>query len=221
MGQEISGIGVGISIIFAFLRWAFPTVPKPIAWSGVTAGALLILVGISMPQLNFTPLSIGSFLAGCVLIGAAVHLAMRPNQASKIAASAQSTRQAFSSRQKIIAAPLSLDKRGTLHLGDLADLVMAGYSMSSITLVLDANPISFGDQKLANGGTLFGANTVTVHKPEDIFLFDNMANNRKEISVGGRIFIVTLIGMKPFYLPEQDPAGPTHFMEYEFGVSEK
>jgi len=77
MGHEIpAAVGLGISIIFAFLRWAYPTVPRPVAWSGVIAGALIILLGLAMPHLNLTPASIGLFLIGCLCVGGAAYLAV-------------------------------------------------------------------------------------------------------------------------------------------------
>src|SRR4051812_21818027 len=63
MGREIA-VGVGISVVFAFLRWAVPVMPKPIAWAGVIAAVSVLLGGIMMPQLNLTIPVIGLVLLG-------------------------------------------------------------------------------------------------------------------------------------------------------------
>lgn len=77
MSHDI-GYGAAVSIIFAFLRWAVPAMPRQIAWSGVIAGIVILLVGWLMPQMNITLPVIALFLLGTIFIGGAVHLAMKP-----------------------------------------------------------------------------------------------------------------------------------------------
>ena len=77
MGQQIpAAVGVGISVIFAFARWVFPSIPQPVAWgSGAIAGALIIY-GPAMPHVKSYPSSIGLFLAGCLCIGGAIYFGL-------------------------------------------------------------------------------------------------------------------------------------------------
>jgi hypothetical protein len=77
MDQNL-GFGVGIAILFAFLRWALPALPKVTAWSGVIAGAIIVLVTWTMPQMNITLPVIALFVLGTIFIGGAVHLALKP-----------------------------------------------------------------------------------------------------------------------------------------------
>jgi hypothetical protein len=77
MSHDIA-YGAAISIIFAFVRWAIPTMPKSIAWSGVAAGLVVLLTAWLMPQMNLTLPVIALFLLGTIFIGGAVHLAMKP-----------------------------------------------------------------------------------------------------------------------------------------------
>jgi len=77
------GYGAAISIIFAFLRWAVPAMPKSIAWSGVIAGVITLLTAWLMPQMNITLPAIALFLLGAICIGGAVHLAMKPRSADR------------------------------------------------------------------------------------------------------------------------------------------
>jgi hypothetical protein len=81
------GYGVGIAVLFAFLRWALPALPKPIAWSGVIAGAIIVLVAWTMPQMNITLPAIVLFLVGAACLGGAVHLALKPKNSALSATS--------------------------------------------------------------------------------------------------------------------------------------
>jgi hypothetical protein len=83
MNHEIPASGVGISIIFAFLRWAFPTAPKSLAWSGIAAGALILLMSVAMPQFNPSLPAVGLFLAGCLCFGGSAYLAFNPPASAK------------------------------------------------------------------------------------------------------------------------------------------
>lgn len=76
MTQEVV-IGVGLTVLFAFARWRFPAVPRYIADAGILAGALMVLAGMTLPQLNLTLPVLGLFLAGCLCLGAAAHLAIK------------------------------------------------------------------------------------------------------------------------------------------------
>jgi hypothetical protein len=77
MDQNL-GFGVGIAVLFAFLRWALPAMPKAIAWSGVIAGAIIVSVAWTMPQMNITLPVIALFVFGAICVGGAVHLALKP-----------------------------------------------------------------------------------------------------------------------------------------------
>jgi hypothetical protein len=72
--------GVAISVIFAFLRWALPVMPKPVAWSGVVAGLLILLAAMFMLELNITLPAIGLFLVGKLCSGGAIYLSMGPKE---------------------------------------------------------------------------------------------------------------------------------------------
>jgi hypothetical protein len=84
MSHEIAVYGVGISVIFAFLPWAMPIMPKPVAWSGVLAGAIIFLQDALMPQINVTLSAIGLFLIGLLCIGGAIHLSLVPKATSAV-----------------------------------------------------------------------------------------------------------------------------------------
>jgi hypothetical protein len=75
MTQEIAVYGIGISIIFAFVRYAVPAMPKPIAWAGVVAGCCILLATL-ITQMNITIPAIVLFLVGALCIGGAVKLSL-------------------------------------------------------------------------------------------------------------------------------------------------
>jgi hypothetical protein len=77
MDQNL-GFGLGIAVLFAFLRWALPAMPKVIAWSGVIAGAIIVLAAWTMPQMNISLPVIALFVLGAICIGGAIHLALKP-----------------------------------------------------------------------------------------------------------------------------------------------
>jgi hypothetical protein len=94
MGHEIAASGVAISVIFAFIRWAMPVMPKPIAWSGVGAGIVVLLADWMSPQMNITLPAIGLFLVGALCIGIAVNMSIRPKPTqNEPGASASTTNQ--------------------------------------------------------------------------------------------------------------------------------
>jgi hypothetical protein len=78
MTGNVAIYGVAISIISIFLRYAVPAMPNPIAWSGVAAGALILMANLTMPQLNIGLPGIALFLVGALFIGAAIHLTLKP-----------------------------------------------------------------------------------------------------------------------------------------------
>ena len=77
MPQE-AAIGVAMAVIFAFLRWAIPAIPRTIAWSGVVAGLIVLLAAIGPIPMNLSLPVIALFLVGAICIGGAVHLAFKP-----------------------------------------------------------------------------------------------------------------------------------------------
>lgn len=50
--------------------------PRPIAWSGVAAGVLILLADIIEPQMNITIPAIFSFLIGAILMGLGIYLSL-------------------------------------------------------------------------------------------------------------------------------------------------
>jgi hypothetical protein len=77
MPQE-AAIGVAMAVIFAFLRWAIPAMPRPIAWSGVIAGLAVLVAAVAPIYMNLSLPVIALFLIGAICIGGAVHLALTP-----------------------------------------------------------------------------------------------------------------------------------------------
>jgi hypothetical protein len=78
MSHEIATSGVAISVISTFVRWAFPVVPKPVAWSGVIAGFVVLVADGLLPQMNITLPAIGLFLVGVLCIAGAVNMSLHP-----------------------------------------------------------------------------------------------------------------------------------------------
>jgi hypothetical protein len=76
MSHEIAVYGVAISVIFAFVRWAIPVMPKPVAWSGVGAGIIVLVADGLIPQMNITLPAIGLFLVDALCIGGAINLSL-------------------------------------------------------------------------------------------------------------------------------------------------
>jgi hypothetical protein len=76
--DQTSALGIGISVLFAFLRWAIPAMAKPIAWSGVIAGLIIMVVAWTMPQMNISLPVIALFVCGSICIGGAIYLAFKP-----------------------------------------------------------------------------------------------------------------------------------------------
>jgi hypothetical protein len=84
MTKEIAVYGIGISIIFAFARYAVAAMPKPVAWAGVAAGCCILLATL-VTQMNITIPAIVVFLFGALCIGWAVNLSL-PSKTEKPAA---------------------------------------------------------------------------------------------------------------------------------------
>ena len=76
MNHEIVGYGVGISVVFFFLRYAVVAMPKSIAWAGVIAGLILALADTVMPTIKLTAPSIVCFVCGVLLIGASIYFGL-------------------------------------------------------------------------------------------------------------------------------------------------
>src|SRR5262249_54388883 len=123
MAHEIVVYGIAISIIFAFVRYAVPAMPKSIAWAGVAAGIALLLADMLAPQMKLSIPVIVLFLTGVLLIGAAVHLSLRPSEKQPAAiAAVPAVRTAFSSTQIISVLPPSLGGNSILRLDNIAVL---------------------------------------------------------------------------------------------------
>jgi hypothetical protein len=80
LDQDLS-IGTAISIIFGFLRWRFPTIPKHTAEAGIVAGGLLILADAMGPSMKPNILAAGLFLIGVLFIGGSLDVWLRPSTA--------------------------------------------------------------------------------------------------------------------------------------------
>jgi hypothetical protein len=121
---------------------------------------------------------------------------------------------AFSDTQRIVALPPELGGNEVLHLDNIATLrLFAPYSLSSVTLLLDATPIKFPDRE--KNGWKFQGGQIFPSDPEKLY-FDNENNKRKEISAGGRTFIVTLQETEKLNIP-----GVENPIQWTFGISEK
>jgi hypothetical protein len=82
-----------------------------------------------------------------------------------------------------------------------------------VTLILNLVPLQLPDQhndKISIEGMTFSASPLGSR-----YVFD-MVHNRREISVSGRTFIVTLLEINKLSVP--NVAAP---LEYVFGISEK
>ena len=83
MGTELGAqavFGIGLSVIFGFARWRYPAVPHKIADGGLLAGIVLLVLGITMPNIHMTPAAIIFFVMGCLCFGAAAHFATREDK---------------------------------------------------------------------------------------------------------------------------------------------
>ena len=83
MAQE-AAIGIGMAVLFAFLRWAIPAMPRSIAWSGVIGGLVVLLATIAPIHMNLSLPAIALFLLGAICIGGAVHLVLKPVSVSAV-----------------------------------------------------------------------------------------------------------------------------------------
>jgi hypothetical protein len=123
-------------------------------------------------------------------------------------------RNAFSSTQSIKLLPPGPD---TLYLDNVATLITGGVSTGvSITLLLDTPALRFPD-KHAPGISLEGARFSPHVGPA--YSFDLINNQRREISVAGRTFLVTLLEVKKLEIYRGQPEKLQY--EYVFGISEK
>jgi hypothetical protein len=124
-------------------------------------------------------------------------------------------RNAFSDTQRIKELSPSLDGNSVLTLDNVATLCgpVPPSSDTMITLVLNLVPLKFADRHdkdLSVEGLTLG-----LSEGGSQFTFD-MAHNRQIISVAGRSFIVTLLGINKLKVPDV-----TKPIEYVFGISEK
>jgi hypothetical protein len=127
----------------------------------------------------------------------------------------QTIRQAFSETQSIKVLPPFLGGNMNLRLDNVAILRLhTPYSMKFVTLVLDVVPMDMS-VNISPGISINGAQGY-FHSPSAEYLFDVDQNKRREITVAGRIFVVTLLEVKRLSM-----AGVANPIEYVFGISEK
>jgi len=67
MDQKI--LGLGLTAVTLFIRWVFPTIPKPIAWSGLSIGITVVALSF-FPGVKAGPAILG--LAGIGLLAASI-----------------------------------------------------------------------------------------------------------------------------------------------------
>lgn len=84
MTRDIVVYGVAISIIFGFVRWAVPAMPKSIAWCGVAAGVIVLLVDLLVPEMKPSIPAILLFLAGALLIGLSIHVSLQSSRLANV-----------------------------------------------------------------------------------------------------------------------------------------
>jgi hypothetical protein len=142
--------------------------------------------------------------------------AAKPQAAQSIDAPSKTltTRVAFSETQRIKMLPPSLGGNMTLRLDNVATLRLGGVSRNSITLILDVVPVDLAVTH-SPGVSVEGAQ-IFYHTGATQYVFDTHQNQRKEIMVVGRTFIVTLLQISKLAVAEV--ANP---VEYVFGISEK
>jgi hypothetical protein len=76
MEQELSKYGgLAFSFAFGFAKWAWPTMPKPVAWSGIIGGAMVFIACLIWPDMKISAPAILLFLAGSLCYGGAWHFA--------------------------------------------------------------------------------------------------------------------------------------------------
>jgi len=126
------------------------------------------------------------------------------------------SRNAFSQRQSIKMLPSSMGGNNTLNLDNVATL-RVGLSLTNrsdiITLFVDTPAISF-PAKRTPAMSIEGAELST-HLGKE-YGFDMGKNQRQEIVVAGRTFIVTLLEIK-----QLDTPGVAAPIEYVFGITDK
>jgi hypothetical protein len=127
----------------------------------------------------------------------------------------QSVRNLFSEQQSIKVLPPSLGGNDVLNLNNLATLKLhVPYSEQGVTLLLDVVPEEHPPVKNEN----FSVEGIRIynHASGEKFFFDKEENKRKEITIGDRTFVVTLLKIKK--LDFKNVAEP---FEFVFGISEK
>ncbi len=125
------------------------------------------------------------------------------------------TRVPFSQKQSIKTLPPGLGGIDYLNLDNVA--ILKHYFPSSsakVTLLLDVVPTTLPDEHNKNS-ILEGAQYYN-QSSETKYVFDKEKNNRHEIFVGGRNFIVSLLKIHELNIPNVPGA-----LEYEFGISER
>jgi hypothetical protein len=123
-------------------------------------------------------------------------------------------RNAFSSTQSIKILPPSLGGNDTLTLANVATLLLGPYYTAfGVTLFLDTPALRLPDKQTA-GISIEGARLSPYMGKS--YTFDMVQNQRQEVVVAGRTFIVTLMEVKKLEVPKV--ATP---FEYVFGISEK
>ena len=85
--------------------------------------------------------------------------------------------------------------------------------MSFVTLLLDVVPM---DAAVKHGPDIQVEGAQIYYGKREKFLFDADRNNRKEITVAGRCFVVTLLQINKLQI-----ANVANPIEYVFGISEK
>jgi hypothetical protein len=88
------------------------------------------------------------------------------------------------------------------------------YDLNSVTMIFDTTPTYLADAD--TGNFLLRDRRSLPHQRSDEYLFDNGTHNRREFTVQGRTFIVSLLAIRKLTTPHV--ANP---IEYEFSISEK
>jgi hypothetical protein len=128
----------------------------------------------------------------------------------------QTVRRAFSQTQSIKVLPPMLGGNIALKLDNVATMRLhAPYSLNLVTLILDAVPVDVSVSHNKPGLSIDGAQGC-VHRGTEVYTFDIDQNKRREVTVAGRTFILTLLEVRRLSM-----AGVANPLEYVFGISEK
>lgn len=211
-------LGLAAHVVYAHRQTA---VASWASWAPkVVAIAVAVLIVFKVDQLG-EPAILGwvLILVAAIVIAAMVILLLYDVSRAAPAQAAgpppvRASRIAFDDVQSVKNLPAFLGGNDLLRLGNLATLKLGvPYSLEMVTMVLDATPIRLpgsSDEAVEIDGV-----TLTLGSKAQ-FVFDVKQNQRHEITVAGRTYLVTLLETKKL-----DIANVGAPYEFVFGITEK